>query len=101
MLSEGSDEEQLVWDRTRVWIYESCGVFLIASPGLPIHRGTFSRNEIAQCAENVQLICVTEEHGYRGGIVPIDAGIFQVAISGKPGQLLLGKWEDGMLSATA
>ena len=84
MLYEGPDDEQLVWEETRVWIYGSCGVILIPSPVLPIHRGTFSRTDIARCAEIVRMACVTEEHGYRGGAIPIGAGVFEVAVHGKP-----------------
>lgn len=98
MLSEGPDMEPLVWDRIRVWGYDSCDVFLVPLPELPIHRGTFSRNEIAHCAETVRIACVNEEHGFRGGIIRIDAGVFQVAISGKPTQLSWVGWEGGLRS---
>ena len=91
MLSEGPDGEPLVWDRTRVWVYESCGLFLVPSTELPIHRGTFSRNDIADCAESIRLACVTEKYGYRGGILPVDAGVFRVAIAGEPVQPSLGE----------
>lgn len=101
MFSEGSDSELRVWDEERAWTYDSCGLFLTVSPILPIHRDVFSRNAVAQCAESIRQACVDEEHGYRGGILPIAAGVFQVAVSGKPTQLSLGEWEDTMLNATA
>ena len=97
MLAQGSDLELLVWDRLQAWIYESCGLFLMPTRGLPIHRDTFSRNDIAQCAESVRLACVNEEHGYRGGILPIAAGVFQVAVAGRPIQLSSGEWEEGVM----
>lgn len=84
MLSEGSDLDLRVWDGQRAWTYGSCGLFLVTSPRLPIHRDTFSRNDVAQCAESIRQACVDEAHGYRGGILPIAAGVFQVAVSGKP-----------------
>lgn len=86
MLSEGPEREPVVWDSMRVWIYESCGLFLVPSIRLPIHRGTFSRKDIARCAERIGLKCVTEKYGYRGGILPVDVGVFQVAIAGEPAQ---------------
>lgn len=102
MLSEGSDRELLVWDQQRGWTYESCGLFLLPTPGLPIHRDTFSRNDIAQYAESIRLACVNEKHGFRGGISQIAAGVFQVAVAGKPGRVSLGEWEDGIgINATA
>lgn len=96
MLSQGSDLELLVWDSVKVWIHESCGLFLVPSRQLPIHRDTFSRNDIAQSAESVRLACVNEEHGYRGGDVGIAAGVFKVAIAGRPTQLSLGEWEESV-----
>lgn len=100
MLSEGPEREPLVWDRMRVWIYESCGLFLVPSIMLPIHRGIFSRKDIANCAESIGLKCVTKKHGYRGGILPVDAGVFQVAIAGEPAQPSLeGMDEYGVASA--
>ncbi len=102
MLTEGPPDEMLVWDTTRTWIYNSCGVFLLESPGLPIHRATFTRTEIAQCAERIRIACVNEKHGYRGGIIPIDAGVFQVAVSGKPVRLSWAERGEGIGSnATA
>ncbi|CAD6588434.1 MAG: hypothetical protein ASARMPREDX12_003327 [Alectoria sarmentosa] len=96
MLSEGSDRELLVWDQQRGWTYESCGLFLLPTPGLPIHRDTFSRNDVAQCAESIRLACVNEKHGFRGGLSQIAAGVFQVAVAGKPGRVSLGRWEEGI-----
>lgn len=102
MLFEGPELEPLVWDSLRAWMYGSCGLFLIPSPGLPIHRDTFSRYDIAQSAESIRRACVNEEHGYRGGIALIAAGVFQVALSGKPIKLSVGNWEKGIsLNATA
>lgn len=102
MLFEGSDVDPLVWVGQLGWLYGSCGLFLVPSPGLPIHRDTFSRNEIAQSAEGVRRACVNEEHGYRGGIIPISAGVFQVALSAKPIKISVGEWEEGIvLNATA
>ena len=100
MLHEGPDEEPVVWEGTRKWMYESCGVFLLPSPSLPIHRSTFSRSDIAQCAETIRTACVNKEHGYRGGIIPIDVGIFQVAVHGRPIHVSQGDWEDVELNAT-
>ena len=91
-----------MWDSLRGWMYGSCGLFLVPSAELPIHRGTFSRNDIAESAEVIRRGCVIEEHGFRGGIVPIAAGVFHVAISGKPIKLSVGEWENGIvLNATA
>lgn len=90
-----------MWDRQRIWEYGSCGLWLVAMQGLPIHRDTFSRSEIAYSAESVRQECVNAEHGYRGGLVRIAAGVFQVGISG-PVEPSLGKWKEGtMLNATA
>lgn len=100
MLSEGPEMVPLVWDRMRVWIYESCGLFLVPSIRLPIHRGTFSRKDIAYCANSIRLKCVTENHGYRGGIFPVGAGVFQVAIAGEPAQPLLEGMEEYGLAST-
>lgn len=100
MLSEGPERELLVWDSMRVWIYESCGLFLVPSIRLPIHRGTFSRRDIAKCAESIGLKCVTEKHGYRGGILPVDAGVFQVAIAGEPAQPPLEWMEEYGVAST-
>ena len=97
MLAQGSDVELLVWDTVKAWIHQSCGLFLVPSRHLPIHRDTFSRNDIAQSAESVRLACVNEEHGYRGGEVAIAAGVFKVAIAGRPTQLSLGEWEESVL----
>ena len=83
-------------------MYESCGLFLVPAKGLPVHRDTFTRYSIAQCAESLRLACVNEEHGYRGGVLPIAAGVFHVAVSGKPIHLSSREWEEGiMLNTTA
>ena len=100
MLWEGPEGELLVWDRMKAWLYGSCGLFLVPSPRLPIHRGTFSRNDIAHCAESIGLACVNEKHGYRGGIIPVDAGVFLVALAGKPAHLTLGDWEADIMRNT-
>lgn len=97
MLSQGSDLEPLVWDGLQGWIFESCGLFLVPNRGLPIHRDTFSRNDIAQCAESVRLACVNDKNGYRGGDVRIAAGVFRVAVAGRPEQLSLEEWEESVL----
>lgn len=102
MFIEGSDHELLVWDRQRAWAYESCSLFLMPAPGLPIHRDTFSRDEIANAAEIVRLACMNEEHGYRGGFLPIAAGVFQVGINATLISPSLGQWEEEVvLNATA
>ena len=101
MLGEGPDEEPLVWHRDLAWRYGSCGIFLVKSGKLPIHRATFSRKEIAQCADLIRMACVNEQHGYRGGIIPIDAGVFDVALAGTPAQLMLGEEEDIISNVTA
>ena len=102
MLLEGPDpDEPVVWDRDRGWIYRSCVLYLITSwdaRGLPIHRGTFSRTEIAECAEKVQRECVTAEHGYRGGKIAIDTGVFEVSLAAVPSSL--EGWEKGVKSNT-
>lgn len=100
MLFEGPDEELLVWEEARVWKYESCGLFLVASPRLPIHRATFTRVDIARCADIVRITCVTKEHGYRGGVLPIGAGVFEVAISGDPDPPPLEYWKASTISNT-
>lgn len=97
MLSQGSDLELLVWDSLMAWIHKSCGLFLIPSRRLPIHRDTFSRNDIAQSAESVRLACVNEENGYRGGDKAIAAGVFRVAVIGRPTPLSMGEWEESVL----
>ena len=97
MLAQGSGIEPLVWDGLQGWIFESCGLFLVPRRELPIHRDTFSRDDIAQCAESVRLACVNEENGYRGGDIPIAAGVFRVAVAGRPPHLLLGEWEESVL----
>ena len=91
MLLEAPDrDEPVVWDRDQGWIFRSCVLYLITSwdaRGLPIHRGTFSRTEIAECAERVQKDCVNVEHGYRGGKIAIDTGVFEVALAAVPSSL--------------
>lgn len=87
MLGEGPDRELLVWDGQRAWTYGSCGLYLLPASGLPVHRDTFSRTDMAHCAESIRLACVNEEHGYRGGVLPIGAGVFQVAVTGRQIQL--------------
>ena len=83
-------------------MYGSCGLFLIPAQRLPIHRDAFSRDEIAHSVESIRLACVNEKHGYKGGILPIAAGVFQVAIGGVLIQLSLGGGEEGiMINATA
>lgn len=88
MLLEGPDQDDpVVWEKDRGWIYNSCVLYLTISYDarvLPIHRGTFSRKEIAECAETVQTACVTEEHGYRGGKIAIDTGVFEVVLTATP-----------------
>ena len=106
MLLEGPDQDEpVVWDRDRGWIYRSCVLYLITSWDarvLPIHRGTFSRKDIAECAEKIQMDCVTEEQEYRGGKIPIDTGVFEVALAARPVQLSLEDWEEGIrLNKTA
>lgn len=83
MLFDGPDDELLVWDGLRIWTHESCGLYLLPAPGLPIHRDTFSRMDIALCARSVRRACVNMEHGYRGGLVPVGAGVFHIGIAGR------------------
>ena len=91
MLLEGPNpDEPLVWDRDRGWIYKSCVLYLTTSSAarhLPIYRGTFSRNDIGACAERIQTECVTAEHGYRGGKIAIDTGLFEVSLAPVPPSL--------------
>ena len=96
MLSPGFELDPLVWDGLRGWIFESCGLFLVPIQGLPIHRDTFSRYDIARCAESVRLACVNEKNGYRGGDIQIAAGVFLVAVAGRPDELSLGEWEESV-----
>ena len=94
-------DEPVVWDKGQIWRYRSCVLYLVISwhaRELPIHRGTFSRRDIAECAERVQKDCVTREHGYRGGKIAIDAGVFEVALTPVPPSL--GDWEEGIRSNT-
>ena len=101
MLLEGPDrDEPVVWDKDRGWIFRSCVLYLLISFDarvLPIHRGTFSRKEIAECAERVQTGCVTEEHGYRGGKIAIDTGVFEVSLDATPVRLSLEDREKGII----
>ena len=83
MFYEGDAGDPLVWDQQRWWGYASCSLQLIPVPELPIHRGTFSRIEIADCAESIRLVCLKAGHVYRGGTVPIAAGVFKVGIFGE------------------
>ena len=106
MLLDGpSPDEPVVWDRDQGWIYRSCVLYLTISYDarvLPIHRGTFSRKDIAECAEKVQTVCVTEEQGYRGGKIAIDKGVFEVVLAARPVQLSLEDEEEGIrLNTTA
>ena len=72
----------LVWDRQQTWEYASCSLQIVPVPELPIHRDTFSRTDIADCAESIRLVCMKQGHVYRGGTVPIAAGVFQVGLFG-------------------
>ena len=65
-----------------MWEYASCSLDLIPVSELPIHRDTFSRIEIADCAESIRLVCMQQGHVYRGGTVPIAAGVFTVGLFG-------------------
>ena len=94
MLPEGPTHELLVWDGQEGWRYESCGLFLLTAPGLPIHRDIFTRGDIAKDADKLRRACVNEENGYRGGLTPIASGVFQVAVSGRPYSLRLGEWDE-------
>ena len=87
MFIEKPDHELLIWDGLRIWDQGSCGLYLLPAPGLPIHRDTFSRTDIAQCARSIRRACVNEEHGYRGRLLPVGAGVFHVAIAGRRIQL--------------
>lgn len=87
MFSEGPDHELLVWDGLRIWAHGSCDLYLLPAPGLPIHRDTLTRIDIAQCARSIRRTCVNEEHGYRGGLLPVGAGVFNVGIAGRRIQL--------------
>ena len=82
MFFEGDAGDPLVWDQERWWGYASCSLQLIPVSELPIHRDTFSRTEIADCAESIRLVCMKEGRVYRGGIVPIAAGVFKVGLFG-------------------
>ena len=102
MLREGRDQDEpVVWDRDHWWSYESCVLNVITSDDareLPIHRGTFSRKDVAQCAARVQMGCVNKEHGFRGGKIAIDAGVFEVALAPVP--LSLEDREEGIILKT-
>ena len=102
MLVEVLDpEEPVVWESDRGWIYGSCVLYLVTSwdaRSLPIHRSTFSRMDIADCAERIQTDCVTVEHGYRGGKLGIAAGVFEVTLA--PVRRSLEDWEEGVKSNT-
>ena len=94
-------DEPVVWDRAQGWRYRSCVLYLVISwnaRDLPIHRGTFSRGDIAECAARVQKDCVTREHGYRGGKIAIDAGVFEVALAPAPPSA--NDWEEGIILNT-
>ena len=82
MLYEGDAGDPLVWDQQRMWEYASCALQIVPVPELPIHRDTFSRTEIADCAERIRLVCMKGGHVYRGGTVPIAAGVFKVGLFG-------------------
>ena len=82
MFYEGDAGALLVWDQQRAWQYASCSLQIVPVSELPIHRDTFSRNEIADCAESIRLVCLKQGHVYRGGTVPIAAGVFQVGLFG-------------------
>ena len=84
MLLEGSASELLVWERGRRWVYRSCGLFLIPVPELPIHRDTFSRTDVTNCAESIRVTCMNQAHGNKGGFVPIAAGVFHVLFTRTP-----------------
>ena len=101
LLEVADPDEPVVWDTNRGWIYRSCVLYLMTSydaRSLPIHRGTFSRTDIAECAEKVQTECVTAEHRYRGGKIGIDTGVFEVGLMASP--LSLKDREEGIISNT-
>lgn len=84
MFAEAPSWEEEVWAARRSWTHQSCGLFLIPMYGIRTPRDTFSRLEIAREASAIQIVCVNDAHGLRGGAVPIGIGVFEVALMGRP-----------------
>lgn len=102
MINEGRATEPVVWFAQRDWTYNSCAIFLIPAGGIRTPRDTFSRLEIAREASAIQMACANGAHGYRGGVVPIGVGIFEVALVGRPTTLGLEEsWQVELANETA
>jgi len=68
--------QPVTWDRGKCWIYGSCAIAVVPNAQSP--RDEFSRLDILTQAHRVMEKCEKAPHGFRGGVIEIGDGKFQV-----------------------
>ena len=79
IISEGNPRQVAQWHERRKWTYNTCTIDLI--PQSLQSYAIFSRTDIAREASIIQLACVNQEHGFRGGFIKIwIMGVFDLTV---------------------
>lgn len=79
IISEGNPRQVARWHERRKWTYNTCTIDLI--PQSLQSYAIFSRIDIAREASIIQLACVNQEHGLRGGFIEIGImGVFDLTV---------------------
>ena len=70
LISEGDPEEAVLWSEWQTWTFRTCKVELVPRT----ERAEYiSRGSLARAATVTKRLCITQEHGYRGGYVAVGA----------------------------
>lgn len=75
----GEPWEPQIWTSQANWSFRSCGVFL--APGWSYARVNFPRIDMAEIAQEIARMCVTQEYEFMGGWVAI-GGYFILLLTG-------------------
>jgi len=70
--------QPIVWERGKRWRYGSCAIAVVPNADRP--KDEFSRLDILTQAHRVLEKCEKAPHGFRGGVVEIGDGEFQVLV---------------------
>lgn len=79
----GDPRDPQFWTSRASWVHGSCGVFL--TPGSSHARLNFPRIDMAEIGQEIERKCMTWQHEFIGGWVPI-GGSFVVILTGTAAQ---------------
>lgn len=69
------------WDESRVWLHRSCVIWLVPVNVEDWQEDVFSRQDVVDAAMEVRRVCVSEEEGWKGGVVLVGGkGGFDVSV---------------------